>query len=151
MLWRGGISRPPLSSYLLALLLFSGLLVQEALYLHVQMRRRVFAAPALLVCPAPWRRGPRHLCWGSRCDRGEGGARRRGRALERGREAWSSFTVGQVFRLPLDSGPLGSGHGPDHGPQFRVVHWHHNRGGGSGRRRCWSGLTDLDELLGGKL
>lgn len=43
-------SHPP---YLLALLLFSGLLVQEALYLHVNMRRLAFAAPPLLLCAAP--------------------------------------------------------------------------------------------------
>lgn len=40
-------------SYLLTLLLFSGLLIQEAFNLHVQMRRLVFAAPALLLSAAP--------------------------------------------------------------------------------------------------
>ena len=40
-------------SYLLALLLFSGLLIQEAFDLHVQMRRLVFAAPALLLSATP--------------------------------------------------------------------------------------------------
>lgn len=43
----------PRSSYLLALLFFSGLLVQETLYLHVDVGSLTFAVPTLLVSAAP--------------------------------------------------------------------------------------------------
>lgn len=43
------------NSYFLALLLLGGLLVQETLDLHVQVRRLALAGPALLIRPAPRR------------------------------------------------------------------------------------------------
>lgn len=58
---RGETNPCPRSSYLLALLFFSGLLVQETLYLHVDVGSLTFAVPTLLVSAAPQRRSPCQL------------------------------------------------------------------------------------------
>lgn len=107
--WGGG-----LFSYFLALLLFSRLLIEEAFDLHVQMRRLVFAAPALLLSAAPWSRSPHQRRVGSRRQRG--GVRWRARALNRGWEAWGSFMGCLFFCFSFYSSTLATGHRPDHGP-----------------------------------
>lgn len=50
---RGETNPSPGPFYLLALLFFSRLLVQETLYLHVDVGSLTFAVPTLLVSAAP--------------------------------------------------------------------------------------------------
>lgn len=107
--WGGG-----LFPYFLALLLLGGLLIEEAFDLHVQMRRLVLAAPALLLSAAPRSRSPHQRRVGSRRQRG--GVRRRARALNRGGEAWGSFMGCLFFCFSFDSSSLAAGRRPDHGP-----------------------------------